>query len=45
MNRTGDHHVEQDKPSSKNQILHAFVHLWTLDQGGLDLMITVIIVG
>jgi hypothetical protein len=27
MNETGDHHAEQDKPSSKDQILHIFAIL------------------
>jgi hypothetical protein len=25
-----DLHVEQDKPSSKNQMSHAFGHMWNL---------------
>jgi hypothetical protein len=30
MDGTGDH-VEQDKPSSKSQILHVLAYLWKLD--------------
>jgi hypothetical protein len=31
MNGSGDHHAEQDKPSSKGQLLHVFAHMWNLD--------------
>jgi hypothetical protein len=31
MDGTEDHHVEQDKPSSKNQVWHVSTHMWTLD--------------
>jgi hypothetical protein len=31
MDQTGDYHVEQDKPSSETQILHAFSHMQNLD--------------
>jgi hypothetical protein len=31
MDRTGEHDVEWDKPSSKSQVSHVFTHLWILD--------------
>jgi hypothetical protein len=31
MNGTGDHNVDQDKPSSKSQTSHVFVHMQILD--------------
>jgi hypothetical protein len=31
MDKTGDHHSEQDEQSSKGQILHVLAHLWNLD--------------
>jgi hypothetical protein len=30
MDGTGDHHAEQDKPSSNGQILLLLAHLWNL---------------
>jgi hypothetical protein len=31
MDRTGDHHVKQGKPSSERQISHVFAQIWNLD--------------
>jgi hypothetical protein len=31
MDRTEDHHAEQDKPITKGQISHVLVHLWKLN--------------
>jgi hypothetical protein len=36
MDRTGDHHVEPDKPNSKRQTLNVLAHLWNPDVNGDD---------
>jgi hypothetical protein len=36
MNGTEEHHGEQEKPSSKGQILHVLVHLWNLVLNNVD---------
>jgi hypothetical protein len=36
MEGSGYHHVEHDKPHSKNQILHVFTHLLSVDQNDDD---------
>lgn len=30
MDRTGDHHIKQNKSDLESQVSHVFIHMWNL---------------